>query len=78
MPTHFRIRQFLLPATFLMLLGGAISITTIAQVDCDDPERSVVAYFGSSDDEIPVVCKKVDGYGYVIGGFRKVGSTFTS
>jgi hypothetical protein len=24
------------------------------------------------------VCKKVDGYGYVIGGFRKVGSTFTS
>ena len=78
MPTHFRIRQFMLRTTFLMLLGGAISTTAIAQVDCDDPERSVITYFGSSGDEIPVLCKKVDGYGYVIGGFRQVGSTFTS
>jgi gliding motility-associated-like protein len=78
MPTHFRIKQFLLQATLLLLLLGSTSTTSIAQIDCDDPERSVITYFGSSGDEIPVVCKKVDGYGYVIGGFRKVGSTFTS
>jgi gliding motility-associated-like protein len=78
MPTHFRIKQFLLQVTLLLLLLGSTSTTSIAQIDCDDPERSVITYFGSSGDEIPVVCKKVDGYGYVIGGFRKVGSTFTT
>jgi gliding motility-associated-like protein len=78
MPTHFRFKQLLFQATLLLLLVVATSTTSIAQIDCDDPERSVITYFGSSGDEIPVVCKKVDGYGYVIGGFRKVGSTFTS
>lgn len=76
MPTHFRVKQFLIQTILLLMLVGATSTTSIAQIDCDDPARSVITYLGSTSNDIGSAVLRIDEHGYIVTGTKVIGTDY--
>ncbi len=74
--THFRFNHLLLQATLLLMLVCANSTTSIAQIDCDDPDRSVISYLGSTSNEIGGAVLRIAEHGYIVTGTKATGTDY--